>query len=157
MSNKNKQLDFSEITEYLYISAWPRGDHVAEIQALNIRLILSMHWIRPSKSLGDSPVRLLWLPTFDTPITPIPMATLKRGVQAALPVIQDGGRVLSHCRAGVHRSVAMACSVLIAMGYSADQAIQLTKERRAIADPDTWYIRRRIYKFEHVWNGNPHS
>jgi protein-tyrosine phosphatase len=157
MNNKNKQLDVSQITDYLYISAWPRGDHVDAIQALNIRLILSMHWIRPSNSLGDSQVGLLWLPTFDTPITPIPMNTLKRGVEAALPVIQKGGCVLSHCRAGVHRSVAMACSVLIAKGYSADQAIQLIKEQRLVADPDVWYIRRRIYKFEQVWNVHSRS
>jgi protein-tyrosine phosphatase len=46
-------------------------------------------------------------------------------VEAALPVIQDGYGVLVHCRAGVHRSVAMACCVLIGMGQTADEAMQL--------------------------------
>jgi len=46
-------------------------------------------------------------------------------VEAALPVIQDGYQVLLHCRAGVHRSVAMACCVLIGMGQTADEAMQL--------------------------------
>ena len=55
----------------------------------------------------------------------MPISTLQRGVEAALPVIHDGYRVLVHCRAGVHRSVAMACCVLIGMGHSAEEAMQL--------------------------------
>jgi protein-tyrosine phosphatase len=121
---------------------------------MNVRLILSMHWIRPSRLLGHPPVRLLWLPTFDKPFLPMPIPTLQRGVEAALPVIREGYRVLVHCRAGVHRSVAMACCVLIGMGQSADDAMQLVKQRRAVADPHAWYIERRIYKFEQVWRAS---
>ncbi len=73
--------DVSEITDYLYISAWPRGDHAEEIRALNVRLILSMHWIKPSVMLGQPPVKLLWLPTFDNPLAPMPIRTLQRGVE----------------------------------------------------------------------------
>jgi hypothetical protein len=146
--------DVSAITEYLYISAWPRGDHAEEIRALNVRLILSMHWIKPSSMLGHPPVRLLWLPTVDNPLLPMPMASLMRGVQAALPVIADGYRVLVHCRAGVHRSVAMACCVLIGTGMAAGEAIDLVKQRRPVADPHASHIVRRIYKFEQYWR-NP--
>ncbi len=143
--------DVSEITDYLYISASPRGDHAEEIRALNVRLILSMHWIKPSNMLGQPPVRLLWLPTFDNPLVPMPIRTLQRGVEAALPVIQDGYRVLVHCRAGIHRSVAMACCVLIGKGLTADQAMQLVVEKRPVADPHIGYIERRIYQFEKNW------
>ena len=150
---KTSAPDVSPITDYLYISAWPRGDHAEEIHAMNVRLILSMHWIKPSSRLGQPPVRLLWLPTFDNPLAPMPISTLQRGVEAALPVIQDGYRVLVHCRAGVHRSVAMACCVLIGMGQTADQAMQLVEQKRAVADPRAWYIQRRIYRFEQHWKG----
>jgi hypothetical protein len=143
--------DVSAITDYLYISAWPRGNHAEEIRALNVRLILSMHWIKPSSLLGHPPVQLLWLPTIDNPLAPMPIATLQRGVEAALPVIADGYRVLVHCRAGVHRSVAMACCVLIGAGMTADEAMQRVKQQRSVADPDVWYIQRRIYKFEQQW------
>lgn len=146
-----KELDVSEITEYLYISAWPRGEHTDEIHTRGIRLVLSMHWVRPRLVPKDDPVRVLWLPTFDTPMTPIPMRILAYGVSAALPVIKAGNRVLVHCRAGRHRSVAMACAVLIGMGYTAQQAIQLVKEKRAAADPEIWYIQNRIVKFEKYW------
>jgi len=147
--------DISQITDYLYISAWPRGEHADEIRALGVRLILSMHWRRPVKTLGHAPVRLLWLPTVDTPLTPMPMFLLRRGVEAALPVVRQGESVLVHCKAGVHRSVAMACCVLIGTGYTAEEAMRLVKDRRAVADPDVWYIRRRILQFEQKWTATP--
>lgn len=143
--------DISQITDCLFISAWPEGEHVDEIQALNIGLILSMHWFRPARALSQPPLCLLWLPTIDTPITPIPIGTLRRGVEAAVPVIENGRGVLAHCRAGVHRSVAMACCVLVGMGYSADEAMRLVKDRREVADPYKWYIQSRIRRFERDW------
>ena len=143
--------EISPITDYLYISAWPEGEHADEIQALNIRLILSMHWLRPSKTLNQPPLRLMWLPTIDTPITPMPISKLRCGVEAALPVIQDGKAVLAHCKAGVHRSVAMACCVLIGKGYTADEAMRLVKVNREVADPYKGYIQSRIRKFERDW------
>jgi protein tyrosine phosphatase (PTP) superfamily phosphohydrolase (DUF442 family) len=144
--------DISRITDYLYVSAWPEGEHADEILALNIRLILSMHWQRPSKSLNHPPLRVLWLPTVDTPITPLPIGTLRRGVEAALPVIGEGAGVLAHCKAGVHRSVAMASCVLIGMGYTADSAMHLVKEQREVADPFAGYIQSRIRRFESDWH-----
>jgi len=154
MENDRSSHDISQITQYLYISAWPRGEHAEDIKGLNIRLVLSMHWIRPSRSIGQSPVRVLWLPTIDKPFAPIPIEVLLKGVEAALPVIRDGYAVLAHCRAGQHRSVAMACCVLIGMGYSADAAMQLVKERRQVADPYIGYIQKRIRKFEESWGDN---
>jgi len=145
---KKSAPDISRITDDVFISAWPEGEHADEILDLNIRLILSMHWMRPSPTLHRPPLRVLWLPTIDTPFTPMPIATLRRGVEAALPVIHDGRAVLCHCRAGVHRSVAMACCVLIGMGHSAEEAMRLVQEQRAVADPYIWYIRRRILEFE---------
>lgn len=99
-----------------------------------------MHLIRPSTTLGSSPLHLTWLPTFDNPLASIPIAILNRGVKAALPVIQDGNRILVHCKSGMHRCVAMACCVLISMGQTANEAMQLVKEKRSVADPDAWYI-----------------
>ena len=73
----------------------------------------------------------------------MPMEKLKKGVEAALPVIEEGHSVLVYCREGRHRSVAMACCILIA---------KLVKEKREKADPDAWHIQRRIRKFERQWN-----
>ncbi len=140
MADKVTSPHISQITDYLYISAWPRGEHVDEIVALGVRLVLSMYSVRPTQILGNPPVKLLWLPTIDKPFFPMPIKTLNKGVQAALPVIEQGDSVLVHCIAGVHRSVAQATCVLIGMGYNADDAMQLIKEKRAVADPDVGYI-----------------
>jgi len=147
--------DMSQITEYLFISSWPRREHTDGLRGLDIRIILSMHWWRPASLLGEPPIRLVWLPTIDSPVFPMPLSFLRRGVESALPAIQEGYRVLAHCRYGVHRSVAMACCVLIGTGYSARDAMQLVRERRSAADPDIWYIRSRVLKFEAEWLKNP--
>ena len=151
MADNRTSPHISKITDFLYISAWPRGEHVDEIIALGVRLVLSMHWIRPTKMLGHPPVKLLWLPTIDKPFFPMPIKTLNKGVQAALPVIDDGGSVLVHCKAGMHRSVAQAACVLIGMGYNADDAMRLIKDQRAVADPYVGYIQKRIRLFETRW------
>ena len=157
MPNKATSPHISQITDYLYISAFPRGEHVAEIVALDVRLVLSMHWMRPTKMLGKPPVKMLWLPTFDFVLLPMPIKTLNKGVQAAMPVIESGGAVLAHCKSGVHRSVAQAACVLIAMGYTADEAMQLIKEKRAVADPDARHIQSRIRKFEMQWPNDKYT
>lgn len=151
MADKATSPHISQITGYLYISAFPRGKHVAEILALGVRLVLSMHWMRPTKMLGKPPVKLLWLPTFDNILLPMPIKTLNKGVRAALPVIENGDSVLVHCKSGKHRSVAQAACVLIGMGYTADDAMQLIKEKRAVADPDARHIQSRIRKFANQW------
>ena len=85
----------------------------------------------------------------------MPIYKLRAGVEAALPVINEGYGVLSHCRAGVHRGAAMACCVLIGLGYTAAEAIRLVESKRQVADPSIWYIRKRIEKFEQEWKRSP--
>jgi protein-tyrosine phosphatase len=145
------EFNISEITNYLYISSFPRREHAEQIRALGVRLIVSMYIKKPDKIFREPPIELLWMPVVDSPITPIPLNVFRRGVRAALPVINEEGKVLVHCRWGVHRSVAMACCILIGKGYTTNQAIELVKRQRAVADPGAGYILARIKKFEQVW------
>jgi len=147
-------MDISKITDQLYIAAHPRAEAASAIRDLNVRLVINMIFIRPAKVYDQPPFRMLTLRTFDSIFLPIPIGKLKRGVETALPVIDAGDSVLVYCREGRHRSVAMAAAVLIGMGYSADQAMQLIKSQRAKADPYAWHIQRRICKFEEVWNAD---
>ena len=59
--------------------------------------------------------------------------------------------LLVHYKAGVHRSVAVACCVPSGAGHTPEESMSLVKDRRSAADPDVWYIRRRILKFDHKW------
>lgn len=144
-------MSVTPITDYLSISAWPVPEDIDYMRALGVRLIISMTNRRPPAQLAEPPFRLLHLPTNDSPFRPIPIAKLCQGTVAALEVIRNGYSVSVHCSRGRHRSVAMACAILIAMGHTAPEAMQLAKNRRREADPGIWYIRRRILLFEREW------
>ena len=105
----------------------------------------------PKHDQHNPPMMSLWLPVIDSPIFPIPMRFLMLGVREALEVIEAGGAVYTHCSKGRHRGVAMGACILIAQGMPAEQAIQLIKQQRPISDPQAWYIKRRILKFERMW------
>jgi protein-tyrosine phosphatase len=76
---------------------------------------------------------------------------LEKGAQAAMDTIQAGGKVYAHCAGGRHRGVAMGAAILIAQGQEPREAMDLIKTKRWIADPDVFYIRRRILKFAEKW------
>ena len=72
-------------------------------------------------------------------------------VNRAQEIFDKGDRVMVYCKGGIHRSVVMACCILISQGYSAEDAISLVKERRPVADPYTDHFKTRILKFEEEW------
>ncbi len=144
--------DFSAITDQIYLAARPRARHVESLRGLGIGLVLSTLWFAPTPELRRPPFKALRLPMIDFPLFPLPLWMLRRGVSAALPVLEAGGSVLVYCRAGRHRSVAMVCCILIAQGMTADEAMDLVTSRRAIADPHIWYIEARIRAFERDWS-----
>jgi protein-tyrosine phosphatase len=146
------EMSISSITDHLYIGAMPRVKDARQLLNLNVRLILNMIFQVPEKVFSQPPFRLVTLRTFDAPFLPIPMRKLWNGVKEALPIIEKGEGVLVYCQKGRHRSVAMAACILIAGGKTADEAMHLITEKRPVADPYTWYIQRRIRKFEEQWN-----
>jgi hypothetical protein len=66
--------------------------------------------------------------------------------------MESGGKVLTFCKSGIHRSVAMASCILIGQGYSAEEAMRMVADGREIADPYKPHIRKRIEKFEPYWH-----
>jgi protein tyrosine phosphatase (PTP) superfamily phosphohydrolase (DUF442 family) len=142
----------SQITDRLYVGSRLGAEDVEAVRKLDVRLVINMiAYRRPARDFAGLPAEVLWLRTFDFPLLPIPVETLARGVEAALPVIQEGHSVLVYCEGGRHRSVAMASAILIGLGRSADEAMQLISERREVADPWAWHIQRQIRKFEACW------
>ena len=145
-------IDISQITPRLFVSAWPRVGESPQLVGLGIRLVISMTSREPLSEYCGEPLLWVHVPSIDSPLTPISIRGLRAGVEAAIPVLADGGGVLCHCREGKHRSVAMACSILIAQGCSADSAMDLVDSKRTIADPRAFWIAPRIRKFEREWN-----
>ncbi len=145
-------MDFSFITENLLIGDTPDVGDYDLLRDLGVRLVINMRLEkRPAMDRHDPPIPFLWLPTLDNPFLVIPIRFLVRGVQAALETIGGGGKVYTHCQKGRHRGVAMGASILIALGYDPFEAMDLIKLQRPIADPDIFYIRRRILRFADTW------
>jgi len=144
-------LDLSPITSTLYVAASPAPGDVATLHALSVRLLISVRMRPPRPSVRHAVEHWMHLPCIDSPLTPIPMLLLWRGVDAALPILEEGGVVMVHCHYGIHRSVALACCILIGQGYTPDAAMALVKERRPQADPYAWYIGARIKRFQYTW------
>lgn len=145
-------MDFDQITEHLYIGTQPSAEEYHQLRDLGVELVINMRYESgPEVDQHPEPLEFLWLRTFDTPILPIPIGALIKGVEAALPVIENGGRVYVHCAQGVHRGPAMAACILIAQGYSKEEAVALIKRKRPVSDPNIFYIRWRINRFASVW------
>jgi hypothetical protein len=144
-------LDISRITDTLYIAAHPAPADADYLRELPAHLILSIRMRPPHPVVRAAAEQWLHLPCMDTPLTPLPMLLLWTGVETALPVIGEGKKVVVHCAYGRHRSVALACCILIGQGYSAVDAMALVKRQRPIADPYVRYIRARIERFEARW------
>jgi protein-tyrosine phosphatase len=145
-------IDISRVTDYLYVGSRVGREHADELKVLNFNLIISMiGQLPPDEIYTRPPFKTLWIKTFDTFFTPISVKKLLAGVEAALPVVKNEGKVLVFCMQGKRRSVAMAAAILISMGHPAEQAIDLLTTARTVADPRRWYIRRQIEAFERYW------
>lgn len=144
-------LDISPITDCLFASGWPAGQHVNQIAEHDISLIISMIREKQAVELTQPPFQNVQLKTTDFVLMPISTQKLRQGVDVALPVIERGGKVLTYCKSGIHRSVAMASCILIAKGYSVDEATRMIKQARAIAKPDSAHIHKQIVKFAQEW------
>ena len=150
--DKIAPMDFSKITDDLFIGTTPRTRDYQSLRDLGVRLVINMRWehrLRPDPH--PEPLSLLWLRTIDSPFFPIPIRALQRGALAALQTIRAGGKVYTHCAGGRHRGVAMGAAVLIAQGNTPREAMDLIKTRRRVADPDIFYIKRRILRFARQW------
>lgn len=145
-------MNYSKITDNLYIGTTPRAKDYDLLRPLGVELVINMRFgFPPAHDRYSPPMKSLWLPVIDSPIFPIAMRALQTGVQEALKVIDHGGIVYVHCSKGRHRGPAMGACILIAQGKSPEEAMQLIRQQRPIADPQAWYIRRRIMKFSHLW------
>jgi hypothetical protein len=148
-------MNFSQITPDLFIGPMPTAADYEHLHRLGVRLVLNMRFLsKLPPDLPNPPIEVLWLRTFDSPFTPMPLKTILKGTHRALEVIRAGGKIYSHCAKGRHRSVVMGAAILIAQGLGPEAAIDLIKQKRPISDPHIFYIKRRIFDFARHWRGH---
>ena len=146
-------MNFSKITDYLYIGTTPKANDYDLLRERGVRLVLNMRFgFPPRRDLHSPPLKIVWLPVIDSPLVPIPIWALQIGVEKALKTIESGGVVYTHCARGRHRGPAMGACILIAQGMLPEEAMRLFERQRPIAYPHAWYIQRRIMKFARIWN-----
>jgi hypothetical protein len=146
-------MDFSSITDDLFIGTTPFVQNYDHLRELGVRLVINMRLTHyPQADVYVQPLSFLSLRTIDSPFFPIPIHKLQRGARAALEVIHHGGKIYAHCAGGRHRGVAMGACILVAQGLDPLEAMQLIKERRSFADPHIYYIRSQILRFALEWN-----
>jgi len=147
-------MDYSKITDSLFIGTTPKSKDYERLHKLGVNLVINMRiGLPPVRDPISPPLISLWLPTVDSPLFPIPLKALEKGVDAALRVIDQGGVVYTHCSHGRHRGPAMGTCILIAQGMEPEQAMRLVEVQRPVAELHTWYIQRRILNFATSWNG----
>jgi hypothetical protein len=145
-------IDISKVTDYLYVGSRVGKEHADELKVLKFDLIISMiGQMPPDEILTLPPFKTIWIRTYDTFLTPISIKKLLLGVETASPIIQNKGKVLVFCMEGKRRSIAMAAAILISLGRTGEQSIDLLTTARKVADPRRWYIRRQIEAFEKYW------
>ena len=149
---KDVELDYSQITENLYIGAWPTKYHREKIISLDVTLVIATILERIDKELGESPLTLVH--TRGTDLGPrllFPTGQLLKGVEPAVSTIQNGSKVMVFCKAGMHRSATMTSCILVALGHPADEAITIVETGRPKVDIKEPH-RKAIHKFEQTWH-----
>ena len=144
--------EYSQITDQLFVAAWPTGEDYEVLKSLGVRLVINMDWVPADKKLSEPPLSVLALTEIDTPLTPMKIENFWKGVNHAQKVFNDDGAVMVYCKGGVHRSVVMACCILVSQGYTAEAAMALVKKHRPVADPYTEHFKSRIFKFAEEWS-----
>jgi protein tyrosine phosphatase (PTP) superfamily phosphohydrolase (DUF442 family) len=154
-------MNFSQITDHLFIGNTPSLRDYDTLRGLGVRLIINMRFSRgpqpdphPIDTAQGKPISTLWLRSIDSPFFPISIQKLIRGAQAALETIRTGGGVYTHCAYGRHRGVAMGACILIAQGFDPRAAMELIASRRSVADPYAYYIQPRIMRFANEWKNH---
>jgi protein-tyrosine phosphatase len=144
-----RKLDYSKITDSLYVGKTPRGKDYAALKDLGITLVINMRVEWPSPIVSrQKQLPELWLPLIDTRFTPYSQKRLLSGAQAAVEAIEKGGKVYVYCRMGRHRSVAMAAAILIRQGHSPTSLAKLINQQRPVADLQASQVRRAIAGFQ---------
>lgn len=149
---KDAPLEYTQITDDLFIGAWPTKYNIETIQGLGVTLVLSTILESVDKELGQPPLRLVKMRMTDAiPKKPYyPTKTLLRGVNAALDAFANGEKVMVFCKSGRHRSVTTSCCILVGQGYTSEEAMELVESKRKESDLNP-ALRQRIVDFEEVW------
>jgi protein-tyrosine phosphatase len=88
---------------------------------------------------GPFGIKVLWN-AIDDDFQPKPPEVFQRGVEFAIDALDESGKLLIHCAAGIHRAPMMALAVLTSLGWTTDAAMELIETRRPVVDFAPVYV-----------------
>ena len=57
--------EYSQITDQLFVAAWPTGEDYDVIKQLGVRLVINMDWVPTDEKLSEPPISGLSLTEID--------------------------------------------------------------------------------------------
>ena len=148
---KDAPLDYSQITDDIYIGAWPTKYHRETIISLGVTLIVATILESADKELNEPPLRLVHTRAIDFGSRLFyPTGQILKGVETAVSAIGNGHKVMVYCKAGRHRSATMTACVLVGLGHPADEAITIVRAGRDAVEINEAHS-KAIHKFEQTW------
>ena len=141
------EVDANWITDRIALGGWiETPEKMQDVAQSGITHILSMAWEFDETELAEPYGIKVFLNTVDDDFAPKSPEVLQRGVEFALPVLeQSGAKLLIHCVAGRHRGPMMTLAVLCALGWDMDQAMRHISERRPVVDWTPVYVESVIH------------
>ena len=86
-------LDFSAITDDLFIGSSPSRADYDRLRDQGVRLVINMRLERPPfRDQHKPPLKFIWLPTIDSPALVIPIRFLVNGTRTALEKVLGATR-----------------------------------------------------------------
>ncbi|MBU8895798.1 dual specificity protein phosphatase family protein [Corallococcus sp. M34] len=125
-----RALNVSRVNAWLHVGGSVPRSRYAELKAQGITAVIDLRAERQddAEALAALGIDLLHLPVTDR--YPPSVEQLSRGVEWALPRLDAGGVLYTHCEHGVGRGPLMGLAVMVARGWDAPDAYRALREAR---------------------------
>ncbi|MFP2961972.1 fused DSP-PTPase phosphatase/NAD kinase-like protein [Myxococcus sp. 1LA] len=123
-------LNVSQVNDWLYVGGAVPRSRYAELKARGITAVIDVRGERcdDAEALKALGIELLNLPVTDR--YPPSVEQLMRGVAWALPRLEQGGTLYTHCEHGVGRGPLVGLAVMVARGWEAPTAYRELRHAR---------------------------
>ncbi|MCP3136426.1 protein-tyrosine phosphatase family protein [Pyxidicoccus xibeiensis] len=123
-------LNLSRVHDWLYVGGAISRSRYADLKALGITSVIDVRGERcdDAAALAALGIELLNLPVTDR--YPPSVEQLMRGVEWALPRLEQGGKLFTHCEHGVGRGPLVGLAVMVARGWDAPTAYRELRHAR---------------------------
>ena len=142
-------LDFSRITDQIYVGEQPSASDWYVLGALDITVDINLQSEAQDQFyMANAPEVYLWLRTPDYAGPDV--STLLTAVLFIRRMLQENRNVYIHCRLGIGRSPVVAAAYLVTTGLNHQQALKAVQKARPVTSPLPAQI-GHLREFAELW------